>query len=235
MCYSNSSTSSNEALGKFYQREIDALPSAQPTYYANGFNFPSWNIITLQPQIKRMQWGLIPRWFTGERIINIASKTLNARVETLSEKASFKKLVSTNRCIVPSSGFFEFQHQGKEKIPYFIYPSDAPLFSMAGLYDEWLNRETGETIQSFTIITTVANPLMEEIHNHKKRMPLILEQSQIESYLESEKNINGFASQPFETMQAHRVDKRILFSQTPNIPAVQQQIVDNIGQQSLFI
>ena len=235
MCYSNSSTSSNETLGKFYQREIVTLPTAEPTFYANGFTFPSWRIITHEPQIKRMQWGLIPSWYSGESPINIASKTLNARVETLSEKASFKQLISSHRCIVPSSGFYEFQHKGKEKIPYFIYPSDAPLFSMAGLYDEWLNRETGEIIQSFTIITTLANPLMEEIHNHKKRMPLILDQSQIQPFLHGEENINGYSCQPYEAMQAHKVDKHILFSQTPNIPAVQHPIVDNIGQQTLFI
>ena len=235
MCYSNSSTSSNETLGKFYQREIGTLPSAEPSYYANGFTFPSWSIITLEPQIKRMQWGLIPSWFRGESTINIASKTLNARVETLSEQASFKELISTNRCIVPSSGFFEFQHKGKEKIPYFIYPIDTPLFSMAGLYDEWLNRETGEIIQSFTIITTIANPLMEVIHNHKKRMPLILDQSQIQPFLHGEDNIKGYSSRSYEAMQAHKVDKHILFSQTANIPAVQHPIVDNIGQQTLFI
>ena len=120
MCYSNSSTSSNETLGKFYQREIVTLPTAEPTFYANGFTFPSWRIITHEPQIKRMQWGLIPGWYRGESPMNIASKTLNARVETLSERASFKRLISTNRCIVPSSGFFEFQHKGKEKIPYFF-------------------------------------------------------------------------------------------------------------------
>jgi putative SOS response-associated peptidase YedK len=106
---------------------------------------------------------------------------------------------------------------------------------MAGLYDEWLNRETGEIIQSFTIITTIANPLMEEIHNHKKRMPLILDQSQIQPFLHGEENINGYSCQPYEAMQAHKVDKHILFSQTPNIPAVQHPIVDNIGQQTLFI
>jgi putative SOS response-associated peptidase YedK len=127
MCYSNSSTSSNETLGKFYQREIVTLPSAEPTYYANGFTFPSWRIITHEPQIKRMQWGLIPSWYSGVSPIDIAIKTLNARIETLSEKASFKRLVSTQRCIVPSSGFFEFQHKGAEKIPYFIYPIETPL------------------------------------------------------------------------------------------------------------
>lgn len=235
MCYSNSSTSSNETLGKFYQREIATLPTAEPTHYANGFTFPNWRIITNDPHIKRMQWGLIPGWYRGESPMNIASKTLNARLETLTEKASFKQLVSTQRCIVPSSGFFEFQHKGKEKIPYFIYPIDTPMFSMAGLYDEWLNRETGEIIQSFTIITTIANPLMEVIHNHKKRMPLILDQSQIQPFLHGEENIKGYSSRSYEAMQAHKVDKHILFSQTANIPAVQHPIVDNIGQQTLLL
>lgn len=235
MCYSNSSTSSNETLGKFYQRETVTLPSTDPIYYANGFTFPMWRIITQESNIKLMQWGLIPRWFNGGNPSTIANKTLNARIETLTEKASFQGLVSAQRCIVPSSGFFEFQHKGIEKIPFFIYPTETPIFSMAGLYDEWLNRNTGEIIQSFTIITTKANSLMEDIHNHKKRMPLLLDQNQIQGYLLGEENINSYSNRPYEAMQAHKIDKHILFSRTPNIPAVQQPIVDNIGQQTLLL
>lgn len=234
MCYSNSSTSSNVTLGKIYQREIITLPHTEPTYYANGFSFPIWRIVTRDPSIKLMQWGLIPSWFNGLNPAEIASKTLNARVETLSEKASFNRLLSSQRCIVPSSGFFEFQHHGAVKKPYFIYPKTSEIFSMAGLFDEWINRDTGEILGSFTIITTPANPLMEEIHNHKKRMPLILDPQEVQSYLLSEKNIKEYKRHADDDMAAHVVDKQLIFSRTPNIPSVQHPIVDNIGQQTLL-
>ena len=75
------------------------------------------------------------------------------------------------------NGFYEWQHIGKEKIPYFIRLKEDIPFALAGLYDNWLNRNTGEVINTFTIITTPANPMMEVIHNTKKRMPAILSPS----------------------------------------------------------
>ncbi len=235
MCYSNSSTSSNETLGKIYQRSVQLLPPETPVFYASGFSFPRWRIITKSPTIHLMKWGLIPHWYHGNSPLDFASKTLNARVETLHEKASFKRLIATHRCVVPSSGFFEFKHVNAIKIPYFIYPKNPSIFSMAGLYDEWFNPETKEYQQCFTIITAAANPLMEEIHNSKKRMPLILPNRQVEQYLNGSDEIQHFSSIPSEEMSAHPVNKGIIFSEHANVPAVQHPIVNNIeGQTQLF-
>ena len=106
---------------------------------------------------------------------------------------------------------------------------------MVGLYDEWFNPETKEYQQCFTIITAAANPLMEEIHNSKKRMPLILPNHQVEQYLNGSDEIQHFSSIPPEEMSAHPVNKGIILSEHANVPAVQHPIVNNIeGQTQLF-
>jgi len=232
MCYSNSSTSSNVQLGQIYNRKIDQLPDYQPVFYANGFNFPLWRIITHELEIQEMQWGLIPNWYKGTDPKEIRTKTLNARIETLQEKASFKSLINRNRCIIPSTGFFEFQHQGKEKIPYFIHPVHSSVFSMAGLFDEWLDQQTGEIIRSFSIITMAANAFMAKIHNSKQRMPLILNINDVEAYLRAKNPITAFFPIDEKEMTGHKVDKNRLLSSSSNIPEVQQAIVDNIGIQT---
>lgn len=232
MCYSNSSTSSNETLGKIYSKKIDELPPQEPCFYASGFTHPAWRIITKAPCINRMKWGLIPHWFQGMLPNEIAKKTLNARMETLHEKASFNRLVKTNRCIIPSNGFFEFQHQGSNKIPYFIYPTRDHIFSMAGLYDEWVNGSTGELIQTFTIITTEANELMAEIHNQKKRMPLLLDANSTDDFLAGTIQIESIPVLKVTELSAHQVDKGLIFSNNPNTYLVQHPFVDNIENQT---
>jgi putative SOS response-associated peptidase YedK len=236
MCYSNSSTSTNVSLGKKFNRPVDHLPDTPPLHFVSGFHFPKWRIVT-QEAIEIMQWGLIPRWFKDVDWKSIASKTLNARIETLAEKPSFKHLITSQRCIVPSNGFFEWQTRGKEKIPYFIAPKDEELFCMAGLFDQWTAPETGETMRSFTILTTEANELMAEIHNEKKRMPYVLKPEDCLNYLENSHLPINFSDFPLileEEMHAHRIDKKLLLSENANQEAVKAIFVDNIGEQSIL-
>lgn len=136
----------------------------------NGFQYPQMPAITSE-KLQLMHWGLIPSWSKDDKI---KQYTLNAKAETIFDKPSFKKPVETNRCIIPANGFFEWQHQGKKKQPFYIFMNTQDCFSFAGIYDKWQNSATGEEIYSYSIITTSANPLMDEIHNSKKRMPVIL-------------------------------------------------------------
>lgn len=78
---------------------------------------------------------------------------------------------------------FEWRHEGTKKIPYYIYLKDEPIFSMAGIYDRWLDKETGEERDTFSIITTSTNPLTDYIHNTKHRMPAILSKEDEEKWL----------------------------------------------------
>jgi putative SOS response-associated peptidase YedK len=236
MCYSNSLSANIVQLERTYQKAATPqLDLFSPIYYASGFSFPIWPCITAQDEIVSMHWGLVPVWYRGGEFQAIASKTLNARVESLSEKASFKHLVQANRCIIPSTGFFEFQSHGTQKKPFFIFPKTHSFFHMAGLYDTWVNMSTRESYHSFTIITTEANSMMAEIHNVKKRMPLLVDPSHIQDYLQGSASLASVLPLEEQYMTNHPVQKRILFSTNNNIPEVQAVYNDNIGiQGSLF-
>lgn len=130
-------------------------------------------------KLGELRWGLVPSWAKDDKI---GSKMINARAESLLEKPSFKRLVSTRRCIIPSDGFYEWKQQGSSKQPMRIVMRDGAIFSMAGLYDIWMDAE-GNRLSTCTIITTTPNDLMAEIHN---RMPVILKPEDEEKWLSRE-------------------------------------------------
>jgi putative SOS response-associated peptidase YedK len=234
MCYSNSSTSKNIDLAKRYKKAVDSIPEKSPIYFASAFTFPIWRIITKENDIKLMRWGLVPAWFRGQNELEIAKTTFNARIETLSEKASFKSLVNSSRCIIPSTGFFEWKHENKQKIPHFIYPTSDSVLSLAGLYDIWMNPKSNEILNSFTIITSEANDFMAEIHNSKKRMPLILNANDEENWLNGEGEINDFQLNSNPVLDAFPVDSKILMSSEPNVLEAQRNFEPKNIQQTLF-
>ncbi len=222
MCYSNASTSKNIDLSKRYKKAVPPGLDESPIFLASGFTFPQWRVITAKEEIQVMNWGLIPSWFKEPTPKDIAAKTLNARIETLGEKASFRHLVARNRCIVPSTGFFEWQTNGTRKTPFFIHPHEHELFSMAGLHDQWLNPLDGLVRSTFTIITCPANALMEEIHNTKKRMPLILHTSQENDWLNGTLTLTKLSPTLSDnSMLAHEIDPRIVSGKNPNCREVQ--------------
>lgn len=134
-------------------------------------------------KIVLMKWGLVPVWAKDE---GIGYKMINARAETVADKPAFKRLLKSKRCIVPASGFYEWQKSGKDKIPYYIHRKDNKLFGFAGLYDEWQS-PNGELLLTYTIITTSPNELMEQIHD---RMPVILEKENESEWLHPDSDIN---------------------------------------------
>jgi len=175
MCfYSRQTKKAIELINRYNARIVNELQLEMATEY-NGFTFPKTPVITNKDKsvIDHLQWGLIPIWAKDE---TIQQNTLNAKIETLGEKPSFKDNVK-NRCLVIADGFYEWQWldaKGKQKQKYLITLPGEVLFSFAGLWSRWMNPETGEIVKSYTIITTEANPLMCEIHNSKKRMPVVL-------------------------------------------------------------
>ena len=119
-------------------------------------------------QIQLLNWGLVPSW---SRDPAGGTKPINARAETLVEKPSFRHLLGRRRCLVLADSFFEWQATAVGKVPHRILLRNEQPFAFAGLWDEWLDRNTGELRHSFTIITTEPNELIAGIHN---RMPVIL-------------------------------------------------------------
>ncbi|WP_428659087.1 SOS response-associated peptidase [Runella sp.] len=180
MCFHNSLTATVAEVEQRFEATLEAEKADfQPVYHGNGFEFPTWPVITAQApkSLQFFRWGLVPRWVKSkEEAEEMRANTLNAKAETLSEKPSFKyALQQSQRCLVPSTGFFEWQTVGKHKYPYHIGLRNQPIFAMAGLWESWHNPAYPDDVwNTFSIITTEANPLMARIHNTKQRMPLIL-------------------------------------------------------------
>ncbi|MFW6366105.1 MAG: SOS response-associated peptidase [Spirochaetota bacterium] len=114
------------------------------------------------------RWGLIPVW---AKDASIGYRMINARSETVQEKSTYKRLYGKRHCLVPVSGFYEWKKTPDGKQPYLLKHVQDDLFALAGLFDEWTDKESGQVIRSFTILTTDANDYVREIHN---RMPVIL-------------------------------------------------------------
>ena len=190
MCFYNSFAARVISLAARYNRNIklgQILQDFDATdhYIVNGFSFPDYPVITAAPDIEMQKWGLIPFWTKDEtQAEEIRRMTLNARSDTIFSKPSFREPVLRRRCLIPSTGYFEWRHEGKQKIPYRIFLKDEPVFSMGGIYDVWHNHETDTFITSFSIITTDTNPLIDYVHNQNHRMPLILAQNEEEKWLD---------------------------------------------------
>jgi len=127
------------------------------------------------------RWGLVPHWAKDPAI---GYKLINARAESVADKPAFRSSFRNKRCLVPTSGFFEWKHIDKEKVPYFIRLKGADMFAFAGLYDEWKDAE-GYPVLTFTIITTAPNDLMEPIHS---RMPVIFSREDEDVWLDPDEH-----------------------------------------------
>ena len=182
-------------------------------FFVSGFSHPVLPIVK-SDGIFLYEWGLIPFWNkTVQSAIEIQSKTLNAVGETIFEKPSYRKSILSKRCLLGISGFFEWRDVNKVKYPYFIKTKDNNIFSLGCIYDNWTDTTTGEIKNTFSIITTAANPLMETIHNLKKRMPLIIapedEMKWIEPSLTKQEIAKLIKPYDEKEMTAYTVSKRI--------------------------
>ncbi len=133
---------------------------------------------TLEP----LHWGLIPHWAKDKEI---ARHTFNARLETLTVKPSFRQAIRKQRCIVPVSGFYEWQKEGEQKQPYYIHRADRAPLALAGLWEKWTDKATGEIIESCSIVTMAAVAPMKAIH---QRMPALLEPEHFAVWLDPATN-----------------------------------------------
>ena len=167
MCYNVKVTSDKEKIeDRFEAAPAEAQESFPSLEIVSGFEHPHLPVITSEDpaHITLMEWGLVPSWIKNEHAaMDIQNHTLNARADSLFDKPSFKSIVK-KRCLVLVDGFYEWMHQARKKIPYFIHLTESGPFALGGLYDEWVNTETGEIFKGFSIITLDANPWMATIH-----------------------------------------------------------------------
>ncbi|HBF35956.1 MAG TPA: hypothetical protein DDW50_01390 [Firmicutes bacterium] len=221
MCFFYALSKTAQGVANRYQLKLNLefeLPSesGQPIYYTSGFDFPRMPVITNEnPEcMQGFTWGLVPPWVKSKtQADEIRSKTLNARSDTVFEKPSFRSAIKRKRCLVPVDGFYEWREVGGKKYPYFIYLKNKDIFSFGGIWEDWTDYLTGEIVQSFSIITTDANPLMAMIHNTKKRMPLILpresEKEWLDNHLSNEELKTLMVPFDENKMEAHTISKLI--------------------------
>lgn len=154
-----------------------------------------------------MRWGLVPFW---AKDLKVGNRMINARSETVSTRPAYRTSLKDRRCIVPTTGFYEWKRAENGKVPYLVRLKDEKLFGMAGLYDRWRSPQ-GEEVHSFTILTTAANDLMLDIHD---RMPVVLAREDEELWVRPEPLPDGALariSRPFpsERMDAYPVSRAV--------------------------
>jgi len=173
---------------------------------------PTQPILTVTDPVARdaqwMRWGLVPSW---AKDLSIGSRMINARAETLAEKPSFRSAFARRRCLIPASGFYEWQKAASGKgpsQPYFISLRDRKAFAFAGLWEIWHSPE-GNEVKSCTIITTSPNERVAAIHD---RMPVILSGDRMWNWLNwnDTRQLTGLmVPYPATEMQAVRVGNMV--------------------------
>jgi len=227
MCFYYCLTKKNPS--KLIENKIvkeEQLSLFNDTFLVNGFDNPAMPVITdKQPdEIQFFHWGIIPKWVKDKETADkIRNNTLNAKAETIFEKASFKDSIKNKRCLILCSGFFEWQKIKGKKYPYYISLKDDEVFVFGGIWSSWTDKETGEIFNTYSVITVEANEIVGEIHNTKKRMPLILEPEDASKWIDknlSDSEITDLMK-PFDSskMKAHTVQKFIP-SKPQNIDSV---------------
>lgn len=210
MCGRFVSKAKKEEIEKEFKVEITGEDFIVPRY-----NIAPTQLIAAITEIENLReislfkWGLIPKWAKDE---SMGSKLINARAETVHEKPSFRDAFRSRRCIIPASGFYEWQKTSKgAKQPFYFYLKGKEIFGFAGLWEEWLDKQSGEITESCTIITTEANDVLKPVHD---RMPVILKPESYEEWLnpkikDTAKLQNLLVPFPPNEMSSHAVSRAV--------------------------
>jgi putative SOS response-associated peptidase YedK len=174
------------------QRIAEWMQAHNTSVFDERYFEPSYNVApqTMQPVVRLdtetgereltvMRWGLVPFWSKDAKI---AYSTINAKAETITTSPAFHEAMKRRRCLVPADWFYEWQKiDAKTKQPFAIGMNDGARFAFAGLWETWKEKATERTVESFTIITTDPNELMQPLHN---RMPVILRPQDYSRWIE---------------------------------------------------
>ena len=232
MCYNIAAKQRIKEIEKTYNVKFDEELARHGYYQITGFAHPKLPVLIedSQKKFELMQWGLIPSWTKDEvKAREFSDMTLNAKAETVFEKPMFKRSILSKRCVLPVDGFYEWRAIAKIKYPYYIFPKDNGLFSLGCICDTWTNPNTGEIINTFSIITTEANEVMAMIHNAKKRMPLILCNEDWQQWIDpktTKEEIQALLKpSPNEIIGYHTISKAISHRNVDtNYPEIQEAV-----------
>lgn len=212
MCYETSLSKPRKKVEERFGAKMKVPLLFEPYYHRSSYTFPNLYCIPQEDPtgIKPMEWGLVPYWVKDlEKHRNSKYKNWNAKKENVLSSKSFSQSIHNQRCLIIADGFFEPHYESgiKGAIPKFCYLENRKLFTFAGIYTEFeLNYLT------VSLITTEANDFFAEIHNKKKRMPLVLDEDLEGEWLNpnlKEKNIedildNGFTKEKFYAYSVRR-------------------------------
>lgn len=207
-----------------------------PLFHASGFQHPKLLIYTEESPYMPIvaQWGLVPHWVKDRaQQQKFWNNTLNARGETIFEKPAFRDAAKEHRCLVFVDGFYEHHHYKGKTYPYFIsFKSGEPMV-FAGLWNTWTDRDNGEHLTTFSIVTTTGNPLLARIHNNPKlegpRMPFIIPEGMEDEWLRAADTppdqkvlTDMIRSYPADSLQAHTVRRLRGKEYAGNIPEISE-------------
>jgi putative SOS response-associated peptidase YedK len=198
-------TEEAEAIAERFHVQLPEVP-IRPTYNAAPSQ-AQLTIVNTEPDVITLSsWGFLPAWAAGRKGMK---PIINARAETVATKPFFKKAFTTNRCLVIADGFYEWKKSKRGKIPYRVTLKTEEPFAFAGIWST-LHTSDGTALQTFAIITTEPNELMQPIHD---RMPVILQEQDEEDWLNSELSLEHaqalLAPYPAELMTAYQVSTKV--------------------------
>jgi putative SOS response-associated peptidase YedK len=173
--------------------------------------------------LERMRWGLVPGWWP-KPLKELKLATFNARAETVDEKPMFRSAFKHKRCLIPVSGYYEWQDTPGGKQPWYFTARDgSPALTIAGLWDEWTNPESGKPLKSCTMIITEPNEFVAEVHD---RMPVLLTEQQFDPWLTGEVGVEYLKPAPNNFLQKWPVSKRVNSSRADDNDAT---LIEKIG------
>jgi putative SOS response-associated peptidase YedK len=229
MCGRYARKSAQELLAEWFEMDLEQMRWA-PIWNAAPQSFQP--VVRIHPQTglreaSLLRWGLVPSWAKDARI---GLNTINARAEEAAAKPAFRAALKKRRCLVPADAFYEWQHTGrKTKRPYAIALQSGEPYAFAGLWESW-QPPVGAPLETFTIMTTTPNALMEPIHN---RMPVIVAPQEYERWLDPSTAPPLDLLRPYsaDEMRAWPVSDRV-GNVRNNAPTLLDEIQDT--EQSLF-
>lgn len=177
---------------------VAGAPSVVPRYNIA----PSQDIVAIRNdasarrEVVLLHWGLVPFWAQDA---SIGNRMINARSETAAEKPAYRAAFRRRRCIVPADGFYEWRRTGESKTPYFISLASGEPFAFAGLWERWVDKGSGEELQSATLLTTAANEFVSRLHD---RMPVILDPAAATRWLDGDDTVLGDAAAHSHALRA---------------------------------
>jgi putative SOS response-associated peptidase YedK len=163
-------------------------------------------------ELVSMRWGLIPRWWS-KTLKDVKMATFNAQAETVETKPFFRDAFERTRCLIPVSGYYEWQDMPNGKQPWYFTARDgSPALTTTGLWDEWRDRASGETLKSCTMIITESNKFVAEVHD---RMPVLLAERDFEPWLSGSAGLELLKPASNDLLQRWPVSNRVNSSRAP--------------------